>query len=247
MLFLVLSRTPLKCAHSDFMFCLNNILQQLTLLTKCKPDHPKGVLAAHRKLLCTLYNHLYFLHIWQWLWTRSTTISHSSADTFQQWFQKANAIRASCLHQLFTASDCSQKANYETKFHKTPSQVPKCSKNTQSLESILKGKVIKEFLPHTQKEQRAPQLKLHKSWLRANHLLRRWYQNHLRWSTTLPGAAAAATKVTSTAASHAAVTTMSSAAAFQAAADSCLEPASLARISILWDSSRHSLCAQALA
>jgi len=115
------------------------------------------------------------------------------------------------------------------------------------LESILKGKVIEEFLPHTQKEQRAPELKWHKSWLRANHLLRRWYQNHLRWSTTLPGAAAAATKVTSTAASHAAVTTMSSAAAFQAAADSCLEPASSARNSILWDSSRHSLCAQALA
>ncbi len=35
------SRTPHECGNSDFMFCLNSILQQLMLLTECEPDHPK--------------------------------------------------------------------------------------------------------------------------------------------------------------------------------------------------------------
>ncbi len=99
LLFLVLSRTPLENAHSDFMFCLNNILQQLTLLNKCKPDHPKAVLAAHKKSLCTLYNHLYFLHSWQWLWSRTTNISCSSARNLSTMVSKSQ-----CNQSLLLAS-----------------------------------------------------------------------------------------------------------------------------------------------
>ena len=62
-----LCKTPLEGANSDFMFCLYHILQQLTLLIECEPNHPKAVLAVHRKVLTTLYNHLYFLHSQQWL------------------------------------------------------------------------------------------------------------------------------------------------------------------------------------
>jgi hypothetical protein len=36
-----LCKTPLKGANSDFMFCLYQILQQLTLLTECEPNYPK--------------------------------------------------------------------------------------------------------------------------------------------------------------------------------------------------------------
>jgi hypothetical protein len=67
MLISALCKTPLDGANSDFMFCLYQILQQLTLLTECEPNHPKAVLAVHRKLLNTLYNHLYFLHSHDWL------------------------------------------------------------------------------------------------------------------------------------------------------------------------------------
>ena len=62
-----LCKTPLEGANSDFRFCLYQILQQLTLLTECEPNHPKAVLAVHRKVLTTLYNHLYFLHSQQLL------------------------------------------------------------------------------------------------------------------------------------------------------------------------------------
>jgi hypothetical protein len=62
-----LCKTPLDGANSDLMFCLYQILQQLTLLTECEPNHPKAVLAVHRKVIYTLYNHLYFLHSHDWL------------------------------------------------------------------------------------------------------------------------------------------------------------------------------------
>ena len=62
-----LCKTPLEGANYDFMFCLYQILQQLTLLTECETNHPKAVLAVHRKVLNTLYNHLYFLHSQDWL------------------------------------------------------------------------------------------------------------------------------------------------------------------------------------
>jgi hypothetical protein len=62
-----LCKTPLEGANSDFMFCFYQILQQLTLLTECEPNHPKAVLAVHRKVLDTLCNHLYFLHSQYWL------------------------------------------------------------------------------------------------------------------------------------------------------------------------------------
>jgi hypothetical protein len=62
-----LCKTPLDGANSDLMFCLYQILQQLALLTECKPNHPKAVLAVLRKVINTLYNHLYFLHSHDWL------------------------------------------------------------------------------------------------------------------------------------------------------------------------------------
>jgi hypothetical protein len=62
-----LCKTPLEGANSDFMFCFYQILQQLTLLTECEPRYPKAVLAVHRKVIDTLYNHLYFLHSQDWL------------------------------------------------------------------------------------------------------------------------------------------------------------------------------------
>ncbi len=62
-----LCKTPLDGANSDLMFSLYQILQQLTLLTECEPKHPKAVLAVHRKVINTLYNHLYFLHSHDWL------------------------------------------------------------------------------------------------------------------------------------------------------------------------------------
>ena len=62
-----LCKTPLEGANSDFMFCFYQILQQLTLLTECEPTHPKAVLAVHRKVIDTFYNHLYFLHSQDWL------------------------------------------------------------------------------------------------------------------------------------------------------------------------------------
>ncbi len=62
-----LCQTPLDGANSDLMFCLYQILQQLKLLTECEPNHPKAVLAVHRKVINTLYNHLYFLHSHDWL------------------------------------------------------------------------------------------------------------------------------------------------------------------------------------
>ncbi len=62
-----LCKTPFEGDNSDFMFSLYQILQQLTLLTECEPNHPKAVLAVHRKVLNNLYNHLYFLHSQDWL------------------------------------------------------------------------------------------------------------------------------------------------------------------------------------
>ena len=67
-----LCKTPLEGANSNFMFCVYQILQQLTLLTECEPNHPKAVLPVHRKVLNTLYNHLYFLHSQDRLWIRTT-------------------------------------------------------------------------------------------------------------------------------------------------------------------------------
>jgi hypothetical protein len=62
-----LCKTPLEGANSDFMFCLYQVLQQLMLLAECEPNHPKAVLAIHRKVINTLYNHLYFLQSQDWL------------------------------------------------------------------------------------------------------------------------------------------------------------------------------------
>jgi hypothetical protein len=75
---------------------------------------------------------------------------------FKKPMQSESLACISCLQPPTAAKR--QKAKYEIRFYKKPSQVPKCSKNTKSLESILKGKVIKEFLPLAQKEQRAPEL-----------------------------------------------------------------------------------------
>jgi hypothetical protein len=67
-------------------------------------------------------------------------------------------------------------------FTQPPPELRKNSANTQSLESILKGKVIKEFVPQAQKEQKAPSLlKLRMSRPRANHQLRCQHLSHLRW------------------------------------------------------------------
>jgi len=74
-----LCKTPLEGANSDFMFCFYQILQQLTLLTECEPTHPKDVLAVHRKVIDTLYNHLYFLHSQDWLWIQAKTKGRSNA------------------------------------------------------------------------------------------------------------------------------------------------------------------------
>lgn len=74
-----LCKTPLEGANSDFMFCFYQILQQLTLLTECEPTHPKAVLAVHRKVIDTLYNHLYFLHSQDWLWIQVKTKGRSNA------------------------------------------------------------------------------------------------------------------------------------------------------------------------
>ena len=74
-----LCKTPLEGANSDFMFCFYQILQQLTLLTECEPTHPKAVLAVHRKVIDTLYNHLYFLHSQDWLWIQAKTRGRSNA------------------------------------------------------------------------------------------------------------------------------------------------------------------------
>ena len=73
-----LCKTPLDGANSDLMICLYQILQQLTLLTECEPNHPKAVLAVHRKVINTLYNHLYFLHSHDWLWIRTKSKSRSN-------------------------------------------------------------------------------------------------------------------------------------------------------------------------
>jgi hypothetical protein len=62
-----LCKTPLDGANSDLMLCLYQILQQLALITVHEPNHPKAVLAVHRKVLNTLYNQLYFLHSHDWL------------------------------------------------------------------------------------------------------------------------------------------------------------------------------------
>jgi delta 1-pyrroline-5-carboxylate dehydrogenase len=40
---------------------------------------------------------------------------------FQQWFQEANAARASLLHQLSAASDSSQKAKYKLRLYQNTS------------------------------------------------------------------------------------------------------------------------------
>ncbi len=74
-----LCKTPLKGVYSDFMFCFYQILQQLTLLTECEPRHPKAVLAVHKKVIDTLYNHLHFLHSQDWLWIRAKTRGRSNA------------------------------------------------------------------------------------------------------------------------------------------------------------------------
>ena len=74
-----LCKTPLEGANSDFMFCFYQILQQLTLLTECEPRHPKAVLAVHKKVIDTLYNHLYFLHSQDWLWIQAKTKGRSNA------------------------------------------------------------------------------------------------------------------------------------------------------------------------
>ena len=51
-----------------------------------------------------------------------------------------------------------KRQNTNLDFTQPPPELRKNSANTQSLESILKGKVIKEFLPQVQKEQKAPKL-----------------------------------------------------------------------------------------
>jgi len=48
-----------------------------------------------------------------------------------------------------------KRPNTSLDFTKTPPELPQSNANTQSLESILKGKVIKEFVPQAQKEQKA--------------------------------------------------------------------------------------------
>ncbi len=98
-----LCKTPLEGTNSDFMFCLYHILQQLTL-TKCEPNHTKAGLALHRKVLSTLYNHLYFLHSQDWLWLQAKSRSCSNARNclstmisgswFNQSFALALAIRS---------------------------------------------------------------------------------------------------------------------------------------------------------
>jgi U3 small nucleolar ribonucleoprotein component len=44
-----------------------------------------------------------------------------------------------------------KRPNTSLDFTKTPPELPQSNKNTESLESILKGKVIKEFVPQAQK------------------------------------------------------------------------------------------------
>ena len=47
-----------------------------------------------------------------------------------------------------------KRPNYNPDFTKPPPELWQNSMNTPSLESILKGKVIKEFVPQVQKEQK---------------------------------------------------------------------------------------------
>jgi len=51
-----------------------------------------------------------------------------------------------------------KRQNTNLDFTQPPPELRKSSANTQALESILKGKVIKEFVPQVQKEQKAPKL-----------------------------------------------------------------------------------------
>jgi hypothetical protein len=44
-----------------------------------------------------------------------------------------------------------KRPNTSLDYTKTPPELPQSNKNTESLESILKGKVIKEFVPQAQK------------------------------------------------------------------------------------------------
>ena len=152
----MLSRTPLKCAHSDFMFCLNNILQQLTLLTKCKPDHPKGVLAAHRKLLCTLYNHLYFLHIWQWLWTRSTTISRSSARHLSTMVSKSQSYQSLLLASAIYSIRLQPKGKLRNQISQNPIPSSKMQQKYSILGKYFKGKSDRRIFASHAKRAKSP-------------------------------------------------------------------------------------------
>ena len=88
----------------------------------------------------------------------------------------------SCISHLQHPT-AAKKPNTNLDFTQLPPELRKSSANIQSFESILKGKVIKEFVPQAQKEQKAPSLlKLRMSRPRANHQLRCQHLSHLRWS-----------------------------------------------------------------
>jgi len=132
------------------MFCLNHILQQLTLLIECNPDNPKAVLAVHKKVLCTLYNHLYFLQ---------STVAMNSNDNKKPFKCKKPFINYGFRKPMLQEPpSAAKRPNTNLDLTKPPPQLPSSNKNTPSLESILKGKVIKEFVPQAQKEQKTPKL-----------------------------------------------------------------------------------------
>jgi len=144
-----------------------------------------------------------------------------------------------------------KRPNTSLDFTKTPPELPQSNANTQSLESILKGKVIKEFVPQAQKEQKASEptklaYETAKSKPSAPPPIPKPPMLVPAPSTTTTGAittAAASYKAASAAALQAAATNKTSAAASKAAAISTMEPTRSSRNSFPLDSSRRILCA----
>jgi len=93
-----LCKTPLEGTNSDFMFCLYQILQHLTL-TECEPNHPKAVFALHRKysIPCTT-TCTSFIAKTGYEFKQSLEAVQTQETVCQQWFPEADSTRASLLH-----------------------------------------------------------------------------------------------------------------------------------------------------
>ncbi len=131
-----LCKTPLEGANSDLMFCLYQVLQQLTLLTECEPNHPKAVLAVHRKVINTLYNHLYFLHSQDWLWIRMTRSRSNVRNRLSTMVSGSQRTKSLAL-ALVVCSSLQLQPKGQTTVLTLPNHLLSCSSNSSNATRIF--------------------------------------------------------------------------------------------------------------